>query len=148
MNKSPTEAILGPLGEGISIHLFFFLIPTNSMVSSIPLLQADEEDVSYDVESLITNIPIEETINFITEQIYVHKKLTPICPKLIFRRLLIKLAAECTFKFNSRFFKQVDGCTMGWPLSVTFSDMYMVKMGNDIVIPSKPIFYRRLVDDI
>ena len=83
------------------------------MVSSIPPLQDDEEDMSYDVESLIKNIPIEEAINFITEQIYVHKTLTPICSKLIFSRLLIKLAAECTFKFKSRFFKQVDGSTMG-----------------------------------
>ena len=35
---------------------------------------------------------------------------------------------------------------MGEPLSVTFSDIYMVKMENDVVIPSKPIFYRRFVD--
>ena len=61
---------------------------------------------------------------------------------------MIKLATECTFKFNNRFLKQVDGCTMGGPLSVTFSDIYMVKMENDVVIPSKPIFYRRFVDDI
>ena len=42
----------------------------------------------------------------------------------------------------------MDGCTMGGPLSVTFSDIYMVKMENDVVIPSKPIFYHRFVDDI
>ena len=92
------------------------------MLSSIPSLQDDEEDVSYDVESLFTNTPIQETIYYIIEQIYVHKKLTAICSKLIFRRLLIKLATECTFKFNYRFLKQVDGCTMGRPLSVIFSD--------------------------
>ena len=93
-------------------------------------------------------IPIQETINYVTEQIYVHKKLIPICSKLIFRRLFIKLATECAFKFNSRFLKQVDGCTMGGPLSVTFSDINMVKMENDVVIPSKSMFYRRSVDDI
>ena len=54
------------------------------MLSSIPPLQ---DDVSYDVESLFTNIPIEETINYTNEQIYVHKKLMPVCSKLIFRRL-------------------------------------------------------------
>ena len=118
------------------------------MFSSIPPLQDDEEGVSYDVESLFTNIPIPETINYITEQIFVHKKLTPICSKLIFRRLLIKHITECTFKFNNRFLKQVDGCNMGGPLSVTFSDIYMVKMENDVVIPSKPVFYCRFVDDI
>ena len=115
--------------------------------------QDDEEDVSYDVESLFTNIPIEETINYSIEQIYVHKKLTPICSKPILRRVLIKLATECTFKLNSRFLKQVDDCTMGGPLSVTFSDNYMVKMEKDIVIPSNivipsTIFYCRFVDDI
>ena len=78
-----------------------------SMLSSIPSLQDDEEDVSYDVESLFTNILIEESINYIIEQIYVHKRLTPICSKLIFRRFLIKRTTKCTFKFNSLFFKQV-----------------------------------------
>ena len=111
------------------------------MSSSIPPLQDHEEDVSYDVESLFINILIEETINYII-------KLTPICSKMIFRRLLIKLATDGTFKFNNRFLKQVDGCTMGGPLSVTFSDIYIVKMENDVVIPSKPIFYLRFVDDI
>ena len=50
--------------------------------------------ISYDFESSFTNFPIEETINYIIEQIYVHKKLTPICLKLIFRWLSLK------FKFN------------------------------------------------
>ena len=59
---------------------------------------------------------------------------------------MIKLITECTFKFNSRSFKQVDGCTMGRPLSVTFSDI--VKMEKDVVIPSKPILYHRFGDDI
>ena len=33
------------------------------------------------------------------------------------------------------FSKQMDGCTMGGPLSVAFSDIYMVKIKN-VVIPS------------
>ena len=56
-----------------------------NMLSSIPPLPDDEEDASYDVESLFTNIPIQDTINYVTKQIYVHKKLTPICSKLTFR---------------------------------------------------------------
>ena len=53
---------------------------------------------------------------------------------------MLKLATECTFKFNNRFLKQVDGCTMGGPIFVTLSEIYMVKMEENIVIPSKPIF--------
>ena len=37
---------------------------------------------------------------------------------------------------------------MGGPLSVTLSDIYMNKMENDIVLPTKPVLYRRFVDDI
>ena len=105
-------------------------------VTWTPPLQDDEEDESYDFASLFTNILIEEVINYINEQIYVRKKLMPIS-KLISRKLLIKLTAECTFKFNSKFLKQVDACTMGGLLSVTFSDIYIVKMENDVVISSK-----------
>ena len=46
------------------------------MLFSIPPLQDDEGDVSNDSESFYTNIPIEERTNYITEQFYVHKKLT------------------------------------------------------------------------
>ena len=41
----------------------------------------DEEDVSYDVESLFTNIPVKETIYYTIDHIYEQKKLTPICKK-------------------------------------------------------------------
>ena len=64
----------------------------SNMLSSILPLQDDQEDLSYDDESLFTNIPIEETINDTIEQIYIQKNFMPICSKLIFRRLLVKLA--------------------------------------------------------
>ena len=55
------------------------------------------------------------------------KKLTPICSKLIFKKLLVKFAKQCTFKLNNRFLKQVDGCAMAGSLPVTFSDIYVVR---------------------
>ena len=98
------------------------------------------------MESLFTNIPINETIDYILDQICNKKKLKPICPKLIFKCLELKLAAEVTFTINNNFFKQTDECAVGGPLLVTFSDIFMIKMENDIAIPTKPIFYRRFVD--
>ena len=83
------------------------------------------------MESLFANIPINETINYILDQMYNKKKLKPICRKLIFKHFL---ATEVTFTTNKNFFKQTDGCTMGGPLSVTFSDIFIIKMENDIVI--------------
>ena len=39
-------------------------------------------------------------------------------------------------------------CTMREPLSVTFSEIYLVKRKNGVVLPFKPSFYRRFIDDI
>ena len=58
-----------------------------AMLNNVPISE-DEEDVSYHVESLFTNIPLKDTIDFICEEIYVHKKLEPICKKSVFKKLL------------------------------------------------------------
>ena len=110
-------------------------------------LKKDEEDVSYDVESLFTNILVKETIHKI-DQIYVQKKVPPISTKLRFKRLLLKLATECKFTFLNSFYQQTDERAIGSPLAVTFSDNYVIKLENDIVMPPKPKFYRRYVDDM
>ena len=117
------------------------------LLKDLPPLKDDEEYVSYDVESLFTNIPLKETIDYILEQIYVHNKLRMIWNKLIFRRLLEKITTENLFQLNSKFFKQTDACAMDGPLSVTLLDIWMVKMENNILITHKPIFYKRYVGD-
>ena len=45
-------------------------------------ISEDEEDVSYDDESLFTNILIKDNIDFIREEIYVHKKLESVFSNL------------------------------------------------------------------
>ena len=42
----------------------------------------------------------------------------------------MKLATEVTFTFNKNFCKQIDGCTMSGPLSVTVSDIYIYNYTN------------------
>ena len=49
---------------------------------------------------------------------------------------------------NSHFYKQTDGCTMGGPLCVTFSNIYMTKTEKEVVKPINPRFYKRFVDGI
>ena len=46
-------------------------------------LQLDNEYVSYDIESLFTNVPITETIEYILDEIYVKNKLPKLCSRLI-----------------------------------------------------------------
>ena len=69
------------------------------------------------------------------------------CKKSIYKKLLIKLTKECTFSVNNRLIKQINGCFMGGPISVVFSDIYMCKMEDDVVAPTKPIFCERYVGD-
>ena len=69
------------------------------MLKELPVLKEDEEEVSYDVESLFTSVPIKDTINYICTEIYTENKLKPICKESIFRKLLLKLTTECSFSF-------------------------------------------------
>ena len=45
------------------------------------------------------------------------------------------------FSINNRLIKQVVGCSMG---GVVFSDIYVCKTDEDIVIPENPIFYKSM----
>ena len=53
-----------------------------SMIKNQAPLSSDEKYVSYNVDSLFTNIPVEETIKYIIHQIYNKKKAPQICSKL------------------------------------------------------------------
>ena len=94
------------------------------------------------------NVPVHETIDYILQEIYVEEKLLKICSKLIMKFLLLKLTIESTFMLNSNFYKQIDGCTMGGPLSVIFSNIYMTKIEEEVVKLTNPSFYKRFLDDI
>lgn len=93
-----------------------------------PPLEDSKEFVSYDVESLFTNIPIHDTVKYILEEICTHKELPHTCSKLIFKRLLLKFTTKITYIFQSQFCKQTDGCTKGGALSITFSNIYLNKL--------------------
>ena len=118
-----------------------------SLIKSIPL-DSSVEDVSYDVESLFTSIPVEETIEFIVNEIYNNKVIQPFCEKkLIFKRLLERLTKDCVFSVNNILYKQIDGCPMGGSISVVMAGIFMVKLERDVLKPPLPIFYKRYVDD-
>ena len=99
------------------------------------------------MKPLLNNVSIRETIDYILDEIYVKNKLPKICSKLIFKCLLLKFTTENTSMFTSEFYKQTDGCKMGGPLSVIFSDIYMTKAEGEVVNSSKPKFYKCFVDD-
>ena len=48
---------------------------------------------------------------------------------------------------NSRLIKKIDEYPLGGTVSVVFSDIYICKIEEDVVVRAKPIFYQRYVDD-
>ena len=55
-----------------------------AMLNNVPISE-DEQDVSYDVESLFTNISFKDTVDFLWEEIYVQKKLEPVWKQSVFK---------------------------------------------------------------
>ena len=62
--------------------------------------------------------------------------------KKLFKKLLNKLRKGCTFLADSRLIRQVDGCPMGGPISIVFSNIFCVKVEFDVAKPLKPKFYK------
>ena len=104
-----------------------------SMLKEQTPLILDEEYVLDDLESLFTNIPVDETISYIIYEIYQRNTLPQIYSTVILKR----------FQFNYNLLKQTNGCTMGGPSSVTLADIHRIRMETDVVVPIKPIFYKR-----
>ena len=52
------------------------------------------------------------SIDYMSDQNYVKKNLTPVYTELIFMRLRFQLPTESEFTFSNIFFWRTDGCTM------------------------------------
>ena len=107
---------------------------------------------SLDVESLFTNIPLEETMTLCSQRLYCKKKKVGGLLKRHFEKLLRLATLQSCFIFNNRFYRQIDGVAMGSPLGPCLANTFMshheVKWLNDCPSEFKPIYYRRYVDDI
>ena len=107
---------------------------------------------SLDVDSLFTNIPLDETIDICVNNLYNDNENPPNIPKHDFRNLLNIATKESFFMFNNKYYKQLDGVAMGFPLGPALANIFMCsferKWLRDCPNDFKPVFYRRYVDDI
>ena len=86
----------------------------------------DKFMLSFDVESLFTNIPTLETIEIILKKIYQrNRKYFHGLTKDELKKLLIVCTQGSYFQFNNDFFDQVDGVSMGSPLGPLFANIFM-----------------------
>ena len=62
------------------------------MIKQQPPLKGNEEYVSYDVESLFTNVPVRETIEYIIDQIYNNEKLKNHCDQVNIQKIVVEIS--------------------------------------------------------
>ena len=106
--------------------------------------------MSYDVTSLFTNIPLQETIDIAINLIFNHNPNLNITKKEL-KKLLLFATSQTHFIFNCNFYNEIDGVAMGSPLAPVLANIsmgfYESKWLNEYNL-SKPKFYLRYVDDI
>ena len=106
--------------------------------------------VSYDVTSLFTNIPLNETINLAVAIILKNKKDIKM-NKHELKQLFEIATKETHFLFKGQYYDQIDGVAMGSPLAPILANLFMghnEKIWINRYKRSKPYFYKRYVDDI
>ena len=124
-----------------------------SSADFIDLLQTNKQEgiiASLDVESLFTNVPINDT-KIILHEVYNYDHLSPPkTPSYILGELLKLCTKEAPFKCpRGKLYVQIEGVAMGSPLGPTFANFYMGNLEKTISSdPSmKPSIYARYVDD-
>ena len=105
------------------------------------------------VDALFTNISLDETIDICIKKLF--KTLDTLVKgvsKNDFCDLQNLATKESFFTFNNKFYNQVDGVAMGFPLGPILAKIFLSHHEknwlNKCPIESKPSFYRRYVGDV
>ena len=101
---------------------------------------------SFDVVSLLTNIPIDETIDICLNIFYRSELKQPDIKEGLLVKCLYKSTKEVEFSFNSTMYRQVDGVAMGSPLGPAPANRFMRCC--ELLVPTEvwPGLYRRYMD--
>ena len=116
-------------------------------------LQEDELMVSYDVKSLFTSIPVEETILICERKLKQDPTLEDRSGGMDVETI-VKLLRFCltttSFQYKGDHYKQLDGVAMGSPVSPAVADIFMEDLEEKFLstFSNSPRFWKRFVDDI
>ena len=81
--------------------------------------------VSYDVTSLFTSIPLQETNDIAINLIFNHNPNLNVTKKEL-KKLFIFATSQTLFTFNSKFYNQIDGVAMGSPLAPVLANIFII----------------------
>nr|XP_027207334.1 uncharacterized protein LOC113800746 [Penaeus vannamei] len=107
--------------------------------------------VSFDIESLFTNVPLRETTEIIVNKTTTLTLNEFGLDKTTYGKLLDIAAHHSVFTFNESLYTQVDGVAMGSPLGPCYANTFLCYHEqawlNNCPSSFKPIYYRRYMDD-
>ena len=79
---------------------------------------------SFDVSSLFTNVPLDETIEICLDKLYALEN-PPRLPRLVLKNLLKFATKKSHFVFDGQYYDQIDGIAMGSPLGLVLANIFM-----------------------
>ena len=105
---------------------------------------------SLDVESLFTNILLEETISMCRDSLFSNDAKVNNSKRIDFEKLLREALRNNFFNFEGKFYKQIDGVAVGSPLGPTFANAFLYFHERIHGCPDgfEPAYCRRYVYDI
>ena len=105
--------------------------------------------ISFDVNSLFTSIPLDNTIEMILRRIYNRNDITTQIPKELMKELLLLCTKEVRFAYCNGIYQQNDGVTMGSPLGPVLASIFMVELETSIIptLERSLLKWKRYVDD-
>ena len=106
---------------------------------------------SFDIDSLFTNLPLDETIDICVSKLFGKKHKFKGFSRQQFKKLLSLAVKNSFFLFNGTYYEQVDGVAMGSPLGPTLANIFLCHW-EEIWIQKcpkqfKPKYYNRFMDD-
>ena len=109
-------------------------------------LSESEEHVSFDVSSLYTNVPVNESIQVCADLLYSGKYKLPPVDKDTFVELAKLSSCNVIMSTHRGYYKQIDGLAMGSPPAPHLANGWMSQFDNIIKGTSK--LFTRYMDDI
>ena len=82
----------------------------------------------FNIQSLFTNIPLDETINICVDRAFQNKRKVKGLLKRQFKQLLTLAVKSSCFVFNDIYYQQIDGVAMGSPLGPTFAKLFLKEL--------------------
>ena len=142
---------LGPIINPITVNEYTVTDSFNFVKEVMGLDTSNSVMASFDVVSLFTNIPLNETIDICVNSLMDLGLLPGSMSHMDFKKLLTLAVKDVLFRFNDSTYTQIDGVAMGSPLAPILANAFMSyyeKLWLDnCPTEFRPSFYRRYVDD-